>query len=89
MRFIQPSHWRDFVAFGNSALRNFAIDLVFYIQTKPEGITLKEISSRYNVSRRTAERLRDAILNVLPQVDELESDTKEKRWGFIDYSLVI
>ena len=65
------------------------IDLVFYIQNKPEGITLKEISIRYNVSRRTAERLRDAILNVLPQVDELESDTKEKRWGFTDYSLVI
>ena len=57
------------------------IDLVFYIQNKPEGITLKEISIRYNVSRRTAERLRDAILNVLPQVDELESDTKEKRWA--------
>ena len=65
------------------------IDLVFYIQTKPQGVTLKEISTRYNVSRRTAERLRDAILNVLPQVDELESDTKEKRWGFTDYSLVI
>ena len=60
------------------------IDLVFYIQTKPQGVTLKEISLRYNVSRRTAERLRDAILNVLPQVDELESDTKEKRWGFTD-----
>ena len=57
------------------------IDLVFYIQTKPQGVTLKEISIRYNVSRRTAERLRDAILNVLPQVDELESNTKEKRWA--------
>ena len=27
------------------------IDLVFYIQIKPQGVTLKEISSRYNVSR--------------------------------------
>lgn len=61
------------------------IDLVLYIQSKPQGVTLKEIEIRYNVSRRTAERMRDSLLCVLPQMDELETFTKEKRWGFTDY----
>ena len=62
------------------------IDLVLYIQTKPLGVTLKEIQIRYNVSRRTAERMRDGLLCIIPDMDEIETFTKEKHWGFTNYS---
>lgn len=54
---------------------------------KPEGITLDEICNELNVSRRTAERIRDSLLNVCPNIGELEPSGKTKRWGFINYSL--
>lgn len=38
----------------------------------PAGITLDEIAPRFSVSRRTAERLRDAIAEVFPQLEEIE-----------------
>lgn len=51
--------------------RQFAAD--------PAGITLDEIASRFSVSRRTAERLRDAIAEVFPQLEEIEGE-RPKRW---------
>jgi len=51
--------------------RQFAAD--------PAGITLNEITSRFSVSRRTAERLRDAIAEVFPQLEEIEGE-RPKRW---------
>jgi predicted DNA-binding transcriptional regulator YafY len=45
----------------------------------PGGITLDEIASRFVVSRRTAERLRDAIAEVFPQLEEIEGE-RPKRW---------
>jgi predicted DNA-binding transcriptional regulator YafY len=51
--------------------RQFAAD--------PAGITLDEIASRFSISRRTAERLRDAIAEVFPQLEEIEGE-RPKRW---------
>jgi predicted DNA-binding transcriptional regulator YafY len=51
--------------------RHFAAD--------PAGITLDEIASRFVVSRRTAERMRDAIAEVFPQLEEIEGE-RPKRW---------
>ena len=63
------------------------VDLIIFMSSKLNGVTLKDIQERFNVSRRTAERMRDAVMLALPQVDELPSDDKYKRWGFDSYSL--
>ena len=49
---------------------------------KRDGITLNDIQQEAEVSRRTAERLRDVLLNELP-IEELDNfHSKEKHWGF-------
>ena len=37
------------------------LDLAVFMSSKIDGVTIKEISERYNVSRRTAERLRNSL----------------------------
>lgn len=65
-----------------------AIELMIWMLETPQGITLKQIQERFNVSRRTAERLRNSLLNALPQIDELNYfQSNEKHWGFVDYSI--
>lgn len=44
-----------------------------------EGLTLDEMARLLGVGRRTAERLRDAVLDLYPQVEEV-SDPPTKRW---------
>jgi len=64
------------------------IDLIILMQSKVNGISIQDIQERFYVSRRTAERMRDSVLNILPQVEELDSiDGRTKRWGFVNYSL--
>lgn len=48
---------------------------------------LKLNRKRFNVSRRTAERMRDSVMLALPQVDEIETNERIKRWGFTSYTL--
>src|SRR5258708_5634777 len=43
------------------------------------GITLDEIAARFGVSRRTAERMRDAVAEVFPQLEEIDGE-RPKRW---------
>lgn len=59
------------------------LELLTLMQSKVLGITLSDIQKQFNVSRRTAERLRDSIINILPQINEIETNDKEKHWGFI------
>lgn len=63
------------------------IDLIIFMLSKLNGVSLVEIQERFNVSRRTAERMRDSVLFILPQVDEIESGDRCKRWGFTNYTL--
>lgn len=63
------------------------IELIIFMSSRLNGVSLKDIQERFNVSRRTAERMRDAVCNAIPQVVELTSDTKTKYWGFENYSL--
>ena len=58
------------------------IELITLMQSKVLGITLTDIQTKFSVSRRTAERLRDTMLNVMPQINEIETSGKEKHWGF-------
>lgn len=61
--------------------------LIFLMASKTQGVTIADIQQEFQVSRRTAVRMRDAIMNILPQVDEIETNDRQKSWGFIDYSV--
>ena len=63
------------------------LDLAIYMASKPLGITINEIAERYNVSRRTAERMRDSLTCIFSQIDEIETTDTQKHWGFINYSI--
>lgn len=63
------------------------LDLAVFMSSKSLGITINEIAKRYNVSRRTAERMRDSLTCIFPQIDEIETDDNQKHWGFINYSI--
>ncbi len=58
------------------------IDLIMTLQTKTYGVSLKDIETSYCVSRRTAQRMKDIVLSLFPQVTELQTNSKVKRWGF-------
>lgn len=58
------------------------IDLATYMASKVQGITISDIMERYAVSRRTAERMRDSLMNIFPEVDEIETNDILKHWGF-------
>ena len=45
-----------------------------------EGLSLSEIERDYGVSRRTAERMRDAIERVFPQMEQANPGELPKRW---------
>jgi len=57
------------------------IDLIMTMQSLRYGISLKEIQEKYAVSRRTAIRMKDAVLDLCPNAQELETHTHAKRWG--------
>lgn len=58
------------------------LELLVMMQSRVLGVTLSDIVKEFQVSRRTAERLRDAIIDILPQIEEIETLGKEKHWGF-------
>ena len=63
------------------------LDLAIYMSAKVQGITISDIMKMYNVSRRTAERMRDSLTNIFPQIEEIETDDNQKHWGFVNYSI--
>ena len=54
--------------------------LAHEMQGTAVGISLAEIMSRFSVSRRTAERMRDAVCTVFPQAEEFDLGDGFKRW---------
>ena len=58
------------------------IELAVFMQSKVNGITIKDIEDRYFVSRRTAERMRDSLMNIFPSIMEIGKDGAQKRFGF-------
>ncbi|MBW0159654.1 WYL domain-containing protein [Sinorhodobacter sp. B57] len=61
--------------------------MALMMQGSAEGVSLAEIQAEFGVARRTAERMRDAILNIYPQLEELVEDRGQKRWRFPPGSL--
>ena len=62
-------------------------DLALWMQETSEGLSLEDIEQKYNVSRRTAERMRDALLNYFPQMEEVATGERTKRWRITQRSL--
>lgn len=63
------------------------LKVLYMMMAEPNGITLEDICDEFNVSRRTAERMRDSITNIFPQVTVLNENEKVKRWGFDNFSM--
>lgn len=63
------------------------LDLAVFMSSKMQGVTINEIAARYNVSRRTAERMRDSLTCIFPSIDEIKTDDAQKHWGFANYSI--
>ncbi len=56
------------------------LDLAIWMQSSREGVSLNDICVRYNVSRRTAERMRDMITTHFVQTEVICGDNNTKRW---------
>ena len=48
------------------------LELARMLASSAEGLTLDEMAAALGVSRRTAERQRDAVRNVFPQMEEVD-----------------
>jgi predicted DNA-binding transcriptional regulator YafY len=56
------------------------VRLAMQMQGRADGLSLDEIGETFEVSRRTAERMRDAIRDAFPQTEELIEPGGRKRW---------
>ncbi|WP_337998271.1 helix-turn-helix transcriptional regulator [Oleispirillum naphthae] len=54
--------------------------LAMEMQAARGGLTLDGIAERFAVGRRTAMRMRDAVLRAFPQAEEILGDDRKKRW---------
>ena len=55
-------------------------DLAMQMQSSSDGLSLSDIQNQYKISRRTAERMRDALLRYFPQMEEVDTGERTKRW---------
>lgn len=56
------------------------LQLALEMQAARQGLSLADIQERFDVGRRTAMRMRDAILRNFPQAIDVETGDKTKRW---------
>src|SRR6056297_168588 len=56
------------------------ITLALRMQGSAEGLSLADIMTQFEVSRSTAERMRNALRDALPQIEERGEPGGEKRW---------
>lgn len=56
------------------------IQLALEMQAARGGLTINDIMDRFDVSRRTAIRMRDAVIRAFPRADEVPSNDRTKRW---------
>ena len=57
------------------------------MQASNEGVGLQDIQDEFGVGRRTAERMRDTMLLLFPNVEEMRVDDQTKRWRLPPASL--
>ncbi len=56
------------------------LELAVLMQSNRTGISLQDIMDRFGVARRTAERMRDVIIDRFPQVQVRTGENNTKRW---------
>jgi predicted DNA-binding transcriptional regulator YafY len=56
--------------------------LAVMMQGSAEGVSIADIEQTFGVSRRTAERMRDAVLRAFPQLEERPGVNGQKHWRF-------
>jgi len=56
------------------------LKLALMMQASTEGVGIQEIEDEFEVVRRSAERMRDALLLLFPHTEEIMIDGKSKRW---------
>lgn len=56
------------------------LQLALEMQAARVGLSLMDIQQRFAVGRRTAMRMRDAIMRNFPQAEEVDTDERTKRW---------
>ena len=56
------------------------LQLALAMQGSRIGLCLSDIEDRFRVSRRSAQRLRDAVLRLYPQAEQLVDDEQRPRW---------
>ena len=56
------------------------LQLALELQAARGGLSLADIEEKFGVGRRTAMRMRDAVLRNFPQTEEVETNDRTKRW---------
>lgn len=56
------------------------VRLALQMQGRADGLSLDDIRQTFGVSRRTAERMRDAVRDAFPQIEEILEPDGRKRW---------
>lgn len=56
------------------------LNLALMMHATRAGLSLEDMQRELEISRRTAERMRDAVERVFPQMEEVESGERAKRW---------
>lgn len=56
------------------------LQLALEMQASRVGLSLQDIEQRFDVGRRTAMRMRDAIMRNFPQAEEVKTGERTKRW---------
>jgi len=56
------------------------MQLALEMQAARGGLSLDDISERFGVSRRTAMRMRDALVRIFPNLEDFKTDDRIKRW---------
>ncbi|MFC6637387.1 hypothetical protein [Sulfitobacter sediminilitoris] len=58
------------------------VRLALQMQGRADGLSLDDIGESYEVSRRTAERMRDALRDAFPQIEEISEPGVANVGGF-------
>jgi predicted DNA-binding transcriptional regulator YafY len=56
------------------------LSLALDMQAARGGVSLMDIETKFGVSRRTAQRMRDSVLRIFVGADEVATDERQKRW---------
>ena len=56
------------------------LELARAMQDSRSGLSLLDIQERFGVARRTAERMRDAVMEIFPRVEQVSTRERIKRW---------